>query len=107
MGAKTLIVKKGEHGAMLFARDHVFCTPAFLLESIYDPTGAGDTFAGGLIGYMAGKNAVDLPSLRQAIVYGSIMATFTVEDFSVGRLAAVTKKDIQSRFRQFQKLTCF
>ena len=107
MGAKRLIVKKGEHGAMLFSKAHVFCAPAYLLESVYDPTGAGDTFAGGFIGYLAKCGKVTEENLRRAIIYGNIMATFAVEDFSLRRLAKVTKKDIEKRFDEYKKLTCF
>lgn len=107
LGAKKVIIKKGEHGVLLFSDHSVFCIPAFLLETIFDPTGAGDTFAGGLIGYLAQCKRLTRASLRKAIVYGSIMATFAVENFSLRRLGTITKKDIAKRFRQFQKLTYF
>jgi len=106
-GAKSLIIKKGEHGAMLFRGRKVFCVPAYLLESIYDPTGAGDTFAGGFIGYLAASPKIDDAAMRRAVVYGNIMATFTVEAFSVNRLAAINRKDIERRYREFRKLVTF
>jgi sugar/nucleoside kinase (ribokinase family) len=106
-GPKKIIVKKGEHGSLLFSGNSVFSTPAYLMESIFDPTGAGDTFAGGVMGYLAAcKNKSDA-HLRRAIVYGSVMATFAVEDFSLRRLITVTKADVLRRFKRFKKLTCF
>jgi hypothetical protein len=107
MGCKTLIIKKGEHGALLFNGNSVFCAPAYLMESISDPTGAGDTFAGGFIGYLAKKGKVTEENLRKAVVYGSIMATFTVEDFSLNRLANIKKQDIEKRYKEFCCLTGF
>jgi sugar/nucleoside kinase (ribokinase family) len=106
-GPKIVIIKKGEHGVMLFSKNNIFATPAFLLESIVDPTGAGDTFAGGFIGYLATCAKFNQTSLRKAIVYGAIMATFAVEDFSVKRLCSVTRADIGKRIKQFRKFTCF
>lgn len=106
-GPKIVIIKKGEHGVLLVSRDNIFATPAFLLESIYDPTGAGDTFAGGFMGYLAKHKKYTKAVLRKAIVYGSIMATFAVEAFSLRRLGKVTKKDIDKRLRKFRKLTAF
>ena len=107
LGPKRVIIKKGEHGALLFSDHSVFCIPAFLLEIIFDPTGAGDTFAGGFIGYLAQCKKFTRAHLRKATVYGSIMAAFAVEDFSLRRLGGITKKDIAKRFKEFQKLTCF
>ena len=107
MGPKKVIIKKGEHGSLFFSENSVFSTPAYLLESIYDPTGAGDTFAGGVMGCLAqAAGSVD-KNLRKAIVYGSVMATFAVEDFSLRRLGTITKKDITRRFNKFKKLTHF
>lgn len=106
-GPKKIIIKKGEHGSLLFSRDSIFSTPAYLMESIFDPTGAGDTFAGGVIGYLAACKTQNEANLRKAIVYGGVMATFAVEDFSLGRLGAVTKADIAKRVREFRKLTRF
>lgn len=106
-GPKRIIIKKGEHGSLLFSEGSIFSTPAYLVESIFDPTGAGDTFAGGVMGYLASCKAVNQASLRKAIVYGSVMATFAVEDFSLRRLGAIGKKDINRRFKNFRKLTHF
>lgn len=107
LGPQKAVIKKGEHGSLLFSGNSVFSTPAYLMESIFDPTGAGDTFAGGVMGYLAACGKTDHASLRKAVVYGSVMATFAVEDFSLRRLAAIGKKDITKRFRQFKKLTHF
>jgi len=107
MGPSRVIIKKGEHGALMFSRNSVFCVPAFLLETVVDPTGAGDTFAGGMIGYLAKCGKVNETNLRRAIVYGSVMATFAVEAFSLGKLAKVTKADINARLTQFERFTCF
>ena len=106
-GPKRIIIKKGEHGSLLFSEGSIFSTPAYLMESIFDPTGAGDTFAGGVMGYLASCKAVNQTSLRKAIVYGSVMATFAVEDFSLRRLGAIGKRDINRRFKNFRKLTHF
>lgn len=107
LGPKRIIIKKGEHGALLFSKKSVFCVPAFLLESIYDPTGAGDTFAGAFIGYLAKTNKITEDNLRKAVVYGNIVATFAVEDFSLNRLTAITKADIEYRFQEFKKIVSF
>jgi sugar/nucleoside kinase (ribokinase family) len=107
LGPKIVIIKKGEHGVMLFSKNNFFAAPAFLLESIVDPTGAGDTFAGGFIGYLAKCGKLDKAALRKAVIYGSIMATFTVQDFSVKRLHSATKSDINKRIKQFRKFTHF
>ena len=106
-GPKMVIIKKGEHGAILFSGSSLFCIPAFLLESVYDPTGAGDSFAGGLIGYLASCKKINDLSLKKAIAYGSIMATFAVESFSLKKLNSISKADINKRFKEFKKLVCF
>ena len=106
-GPKKIIIKKGEHGAIMFSKDSTFTVPAYILDSVYDPTGAGDTFAGGLIGYLAKCGKVNNDTLRKAIVYGSIMATFAVEDFSVRKLALISRKEIQRRYKLFCRLTKF
>jgi sugar/nucleoside kinase (ribokinase family) len=102
-----VIVKKGEHGALLFSKDSVFCLPAFLLEDVIDPTGAGDTFAGGFLGYLAKRKTLSETALRKAMVYGSTMATFAVADFGLKRLLSVKKADIERRVAQFKQLTHF
>jgi len=107
MGPKTLIIKRGEHGAIMVHDSFVFSVPAFPLEEVHDPTGAGDTFAGGFMGYLASKGRVNESTLRTAMVYGSVLASFTVERFGVERLAKVTRKEIRSRARQFSRLTAF
>lgn len=107
LGPKIVIIKKGEHGSLLFSEKYIFSIPAFLLQSIVDPTGAGDTFAGGVIGYLAQCNKFTQLNLKRAIVYGAVMATFAVEDFSVRRLLSIGPRDIGRRFREFQRLSCF
>jgi sugar/nucleoside kinase (ribokinase family) len=107
MGPSTLIIKRGEHGAIMVHKSFLFSVPAYPLEEVVDPTGAGDTFAGGFMGYLAGKGHVDEQTLRSAMVYGSVLASFTVERFGVERLAKVTPKEIRARARQFAKLTAF
>jgi len=107
LGPEIVIVKKGEHGSLLFCDRYMFSIPAFLLESVVDPTGAGDTFAGGVIGYLAQCNKFTPLNFKRALVYGAVMATFAVEDFSVKRLLAINRRDINRRFKQFQALSCF
>ena len=107
LGPPIVIIKKGEHGVLLFSQKHIFTTPAYLLESVYDPTGAGDTFAGGFMGYLAKTKKYNQKSLREAVVYGSIMATFAVEDFSLRRLQKVTASDLRNRLDKFKKITNF
>ena len=104
MGPKTVVVKRGEYGALLMAHDAFFVVPAFPLESVYDPTGAGDTFAGGFMGYLAGHERFDRATLRQAMVNGSVMASFTVEDFSLNRLKRLKDREIEERYAAFQDL---
>lgn len=107
LGPRRVIIKKGEHGALLFSENSVFSAPAFLLETITDPTGAGDTFAGGVVGYLSQCRKINDESLRRAIIYGTVMATFAVEDFSLRRLGHITRANITSRFEAFKKLTRF
>ena len=107
LGPPVVVIKKGEHGVLLFSKKHIFATPAYLLESVYDPTGAGDTFAGGFIGYLAKVKRYNQKSLREAVVCGSIMATFAVEDFSLRRLQNVTAGDLRKRLDKFKKFTTF
>jgi sugar/nucleoside kinase (ribokinase family) len=105
MGPKTLLVKRGEYGVIQFSAESVFAVPAFPLEEVFDPTGAGDTFAGGFMGQLARSGDVSQRGIRQAIVYGSVMASFVVEDFSYRRLEKLTGEDIERRYRQFVSLT--
>lgn len=106
-GPKRIIIKKGEHGAMLFSKNSVFCVPAFLLEEVYDPTGAGDTFAGGVMGYLSSHDSLSDEALRRALVHGNIMATFAVEDFGPWRLVSLTRPEVEKRLKQFKQLTYF
>lgn len=107
MGPKFLIVKKGEHGALLFHGDQVFFAPALPLEDVFDPTGAGDTFAGGFIGHLAKTRDVSFENMKTAIIVGSAMASFCVEKFGPTRLKEITKEDIDRRLRQFRELVNF
>lgn len=108
MGPEFLIIKRGEYGALLFSAEEVFSAPGFILEKVLDPTGAGDTFAGGFMGYVASRGAdLDFPSFKRGVAYGSVMASFTVEDFSVSRLRSVGTEDIEDRLREFLKLSSF
>ena len=107
MGPSTLVVKRGEHGAMMVDKRGVFCVPAFPLEEPHDPTGAGDSFAGGFMGYLAGCGNKSDPSLRRAMVYGSVLGSFTVEKFGLDRLRHLKRSEIHARARHFTKLTQF
>lgn len=107
LGPREVVIKKGEHGAILFSREEIFSAPALPMEKIVDPTGAGDSFAGGLIGYLAREGTTDFASLRRAVIYGSVMASFNVEDFSLGRLRDLSEDDIENRYRRFQDITSF
>lgn len=107
MGPEYLVIKKGEHGALLFHGDKIFSAPALPLEMVYDPTGAGDTFAGGFTGYLAQCGEVDFEKMKSAIIYGSAMASFTVEKFGIERLAELTKEEVDERVKQFVDLASF
>lgn len=107
MGPKTLVVKRGEYGVLVFTEHSVFSAPAYPLEEVFDPTGAGDTFAGGFMGYLAATNNLADETVRKATVFGSVMASFTVEDFSLNRLRQLNWAEIEDRFRRFQALTSF
>ena len=107
MGPSTLVVKRGEFGAMLVDQQGVFCVPAFPLEEPHDPTGAGDSFAGGFMGYLAGCGRANDGALRRAMVYGSVLGSFAVEEFGPERLRKLKRHEIHSRARQFSKLTQF
>ncbi|MDX5319691.1 MAG: PfkB family carbohydrate kinase [Bacteroidota bacterium] len=105
MGPSFLIIKKGEHGALLFHQDEVFFAPALPLEEVFDPTGAGDTFAGGFIGYLASTEDVSFENMKRAIIYGSVMASFCVEKFGTERLENLTQEEVQARAKEFMKLS--
>lgn len=107
LGPRALVVKKGEYGAVLFANSSYFVAPAYPLELVKDPTGAGDSFAGGFIGYLAGVAETDEAHMRRALIHGSVVASFCVEDFSVGRLATLTKAEIGRRYQEFRHFTHF
>lgn len=107
MGPKTLIVKRGEYGAALFTKDSYFAVPAFPVEKVFDPTGAGDSFAGGFMGYVSQADTVDEATLRRAIICGSVMASFNIEEFSCDRLRRLTKEEITGRIHQFKDITNF
>lgn len=107
MGPKYLIIKKGEHGALLFHEDNVFFAPALPLEEVFDPTGAGDTFAGGFIGYLAKTKDISFENMKTAIITGSAMASFCVEKFGATRLKEITRRDIEARVQQFKQLVNF
>lgn len=107
MGPHTLIIKKGEHGALLFTQQAVFSAPAYPLETIFDPTGAGDSFMGGFCGYIAKHDKFDIETLKRAVIYGSTVASFCVERFSLERFKTLTIHEIEKRYHEFRQLTQF
>jgi sugar/nucleoside kinase (ribokinase family) len=107
MGPRTLVIKRGEHGALMVHDKFLFSVPAFPLEEVHDPTGAGDSFAGGFMGYLAGAGRLNEATLRNAMVYGSVLGSFAVERFGVERLTQLTRREIQARARRFSHLTRF
>ena len=106
-GLKAVVIKRGEYGATLFTKDSYFSTPAYPLESVFDPTGAGDTFAGGFMGYLAAQSEISDETLRRAMVYGSVMASFNVEKFGTERVDALEYAEINQRFSDFKRMTHF
>jgi sugar/nucleoside kinase (ribokinase family) len=106
-GPKRLVVKRGEYGAAMFTNTSYFAIPAYPLEDVFDPTGAGDTFAGGFLGYVAAADSTDEATMRRAIIYGSVMASFNVEKFSCDRTRALTHEEINSRFKEIRAITHF
>lgn len=107
LGCKRLVIKRGEYGVLMFTQDSVFAAPAYPLEQVFDPTGAGDTFAGGLMGYLANTGDLSDDGIRQAIVFGSVMASFNVEDFSLERMKRLEYREIEARYKSFKSLTSF
>jgi sugar/nucleoside kinase (ribokinase family) len=107
MGPRALIVKRGEYGAALFTRENYFAIPAYPLESVFDPTGAGDTFAGGFMGYLASQENIDEAAMRRAMIFGSVMASFNVEEFGTDRVRRLEEDEINARFRAFKQMTHF
>ena len=106
-GPRTLIVKRGEYGAAMFTQESYFAIPAYPLESVFDPTGAGDTFAGGLMGYLDSQETLDEAAMRRAMIFGSVMASFNVEEFGTERVQRLTHDEINERFRAFKRFTHF
>ena len=106
-GPQTLVVKRGEYGVLMFAEGSIFSAPAYPLEEVFDPTGAGDTFAGGFVGYLAATRNLEERNLRKAIVYGTVMASFTVEKFSLDRLREIDHQEIADRYKKIKLLTDF
>ncbi|MEO9478360.1 MAG: PfkB family carbohydrate kinase [Maribacter dokdonensis] len=107
MGPKYVVIKKGEHGALLFNEDQIFFAPALPLEEVFDPTGAGDTFAGGFSGYLAASGDSSFENMKKAIIHGSNLASFSVEKFGAERMLQLDRKEIRERLHQFKKLTQF
>jgi sugar/nucleoside kinase (ribokinase family) len=107
LGPRIVVVKKGEHGVLMFDEAGAFAAPAFPLEAVFDPTGAGDTFAGGFMGYLAGAGEASDTALRRAVIMGSTLASFCVEAFGLGRLLSLSRAEIDERYRRFHELTAF
>jgi sugar/nucleoside kinase (ribokinase family) len=106
-GLRALVIKRGEYGATLFTKDGFFAVPAYPLESVFDPTGAGDTFAGGFMGYLGSQPEITDDTLRRAMIYGSVMASFNVEEFGTERVDRLDYPEINQRFRDFKRMTHF
>lgn len=106
-GPRALVVKRGEYGAALFTPETYFAIPAYPLESVFDPTGAGDTFAGGFMGYLASQDVIDEAAMRRAMIFGSVMASFNVEEFGTERVRRLTHEEINERFKTFKRMTHF
>lgn len=107
LGPKIVVIKRGEHGALMYFKQSFFWAPAYLLDAVYDPTGSGDTFAGGFLGYLASCKKLDENSFKKAVIYASVMASFNVEDFSVNSLKNLSLEKIKTRYKEFIKLTKF
>lgn len=107
MGPSRVIIKKGEHGVIMLGEGTFFSLPAYPLESVFDPTGAGDSFGGGFLGSLSREGELTEEAVRRAVVYGSVTASFAVEDFSCRRLSRLTREDIEARYREFMEITCF
>jgi sugar/nucleoside kinase (ribokinase family) len=112
MGPRVLVIKRGEYGAILFTKDGHFMAPGYLLDEVFDPTGAGDCFAGGFIGYLAGRGidraeTIDPVEVRRAVIYGSVMGSFCCEKFGVDRFRTLTREEIDGRYREFEACTGF
>ena len=106
-GTKYVVIKKAEHGSLLFFEDVIFASPGFTLENIVDPTGAGDSFAGAMIGYLASKKKTNLSTIKKSIMYGNVMGSFAVQKYGLGGLLELTKADITKRVKQYEKMVSF
>ena len=106
-GAKYVIIKKGEHGSLMFYDDIIFPTAGFSLEDVVDPTGAGDSFAGAMIGYLASKNSTRLSEIKKAVVYGNVLGSFAVEKYGIDGLVSLKKTDIKKRIKTYEKMIRF
>ncbi len=106
-GPEYVVVKKGEHGSILAVENELFIVPAYPVEKVIDPTGAGDSFAGGTMGYIAKENVINLQTIKSAVVYGGIVASYTVEEFSVNRLKNLSMAEIEERLALFRSMTSF
>jgi sugar/nucleoside kinase (ribokinase family) len=107
LGPQTLVIKRGEYGVLMVTKDAIFAAPAYPLETVFDPTGAGDTFAGGFLGYLSSRSEIHDRELRRAIIFGSVLASFTVEKFSLDRLREISLADVHERYQDFRALTHF
>jgi sugar/nucleoside kinase (ribokinase family) len=107
LGPQTLVIKRGEYGVLMVTKDAIFAAPAYPLETVFDPTGAGDTFAGGFLGYLASRKEIHDRELRRAIIFGSVLASFTVEKFSLDRLREISLTEVHERYQDFRALTHF
>ena len=107
MGPKYVVIKKGEHGALLFHEEQIFFAPALPLEEVFDPTGAGDTFAGGFAGFLSKSGDLSFDNMKNAVIYGSTLASFCVEKFGTERMQTLTQTELQKRLLQFKNLTQF
>ena len=106
-GAKYVIIKKGEHGSLMFYEDIIFPTAGFSLEDVVDPTGAGDSFAGAMIGYLANKNSTGLSNIKKSVVYGNVLGSFAVENYGLDGLLKIKKSDISKRIKMYEKMIRF
>jgi sugar/nucleoside kinase (ribokinase family) len=106
-GPRLMVIKKGEHGALLLSKDFVFVVPAYPSEAVVDPTGAGDSFGGGFLGHLDKMDSYEEKDIRRAAVYGSVLASFTIEKFGIDRLKSLSSDEIDRRFGEFQKLVSF
>ncbi|MFC1651156.1 PfkB family carbohydrate kinase [Candidatus Latescibacterota bacterium] len=107
LGLEYVIVKKGEHGSILVSKDDLYIFPAYPIDNVIDPTGAGDSYGGGAMGYIAKSNSIDIRTIKSAVVYGGIVASYTVEDFSIDRLKTLSMEEIEKRLELFRNITTF